>query len=90
MKTLSLRKFGFTVFIMCIVFVLTIAVAYIRINTTLKGYSIGELKDKESMLIQQRSVLKMQLAKLTKKDSLLNLSRQDFDRSNGKKTLASH
>lgn len=44
---------------------------YVRINTTLIGYRIGQLKGSESELLEERSRLRMKLAKLTTKDSLL-------------------
>ncbi len=44
--------------------------AYIRISSTLMGYDIGEMKNQESLLLQERSRLNMELAKLTSKRNL--------------------
>ena len=47
------------------VFVSAAFIAYIRIQSTLLGYKIGELKGQESQLLQEQSQLKMELATLT-------------------------
>lgn len=43
---------------------------HLRVHTTMLGYEIGKLKSEEGELLQQRSALKMQLAKLTTKKHL--------------------
>ncbi|WP_132314473.1 hypothetical protein [Pseudobacteriovorax antillogorgiicola] len=51
--------------------------AYMRIQCTLVGYQIGDLKDQESRLMDERSSLKMTLAKLTSKQNLTILASKD-------------
>lgn len=48
--------------------------AFMRIQGTLVGYEIGDLKDKESLLLDQLSGLKMNLAKQTSKKNLIQLA----------------
>jgi hypothetical protein len=48
--------------------------SYVRIQTTLTGYDLGNLKDKESHLLEQRSRLQMELAKISDRDHLMLLS----------------
>ncbi len=43
---------------------------HMRVQTTLIGYELGELKTEEVELMRQRSQLQMQLAKLTSHDHL--------------------
>ena len=42
----------------------------LRIQTTVLGYKIASLKEKEAELLEQRSRLKMEYAKLTSKENL--------------------
>lgn len=44
---------------------------HIRVETTLIGYQVGKLKASEIELIHKKSLLTMQLAKLTTKQNLL-------------------
>jgi regulator of replication initiation timing len=76
--------------ILIMVFSFGIGVAYLRIQSTLIGYQLGELKDRETALLEQRSRLKMELAKLTKKENLTILaSDKSNSQQNRGKTLAS-
>lgn len=43
---------------------------HLRVQTTMVGYEIGRLKTKEGKLLEERSELKMELARLTTKKSL--------------------
>ena len=43
----------------------SVARIHVRVETTLVGYEIGHLKSEEQKLLEERSSLKMQLAKLT-------------------------
>lgn len=63
--------------------------AWTRTQTTLIGYELGELKDREATLLEQRSHLQMELAKLTTRAHLSLLAHQS---ESGKTvgTLASH
>ena len=47
---------------------------HVRVQTTLIGYEIGRLKGEEAQLMEQRSSLKMQLAKLTTRKHLSLMS----------------
>ena len=57
-------------------FCVALAQAYIRTQTTILGYEIGRLKNQEIELLKKRSLLTMEVAKLTTKESLLSLLRQ--------------
>ena len=48
----------------------SIARVHLRAEATLLGYEIGELKDLESQLLDERSYLNMELAKLTTRKHL--------------------
>ena len=43
---------------------------HLRVQTTLIGYEIGRIKAEESALLEKRSLLKMQLARLTTRQHL--------------------
>jgi hypothetical protein len=43
---------------------------HLRVQTTMVGYEIGRLKTKEGRLLEDRSELKMELARLTTKQAL--------------------
>ena len=58
------------------IFILAFLSVHIRIETTLMGYSIGRLKQKESALLKSQSLLKMKLAKITTKQNLLKIIRR--------------
>lgn len=45
-------------------------VTYVRIHMTVVGYEIGELKDKESSLLESQGTLKMKLAQMTTRQAL--------------------
>ena len=47
---------------------------HLRIQATLVGYEIGHLKSEEGRLLEQRSALKMELAKVTSKKHLMAAS----------------
>ena len=49
---------------------LAVSRVHLRVQTTLIGYELGQLKNKEAELLEQSSYLKMQLAKLTTKKHL--------------------
>ena len=50
--------------------------SYIRTQTTILGYEVGRLKTQEIELLKKRSLLTMEIAKLTTKESLLSLLQQ--------------
>jgi len=51
-------------------FVSAFARVHLRVQTTMVGYEIGRLKTKEGRLLEERSELKMELARLTTKQAL--------------------
>ncbi|MEZ4742888.1 MAG: hypothetical protein R3B45_10655 [Bdellovibrionota bacterium] len=61
---------------------------HIRVQNTIIGYDLGRLKAQEIELLQQRSLLKMELAKLTTKTHLLLASNQKDDLTNSRNTFA--
>ena len=54
-------------------FIIAFSTSYIRINTTLIGYEIGQLKKEEVSLLKKRSLLTMKHAKITTKQHLLSI-----------------
>lgn len=62
--------------------------AYITIQTTLIGYKIGQMKQTEADLLESQSTLKMELAKLTRRESLMNISARSDE--NHKEAWAVH
>jgi regulator of replication initiation timing len=48
--------------------------AYITIQTTIIGYKIGQMKQTEADLLESQSTLKMELAKITRRESLMNMA----------------
>ena len=59
------------------VFITALICTHIRVKTILIGYEIGKLKSKESFLLKSRSLLTMELAKLTTKKNLQALLKQE-------------
>lgn len=58
---------------------LAFARAHLRIQTTLIGYELGKLKTDEGDLLEKRSQLQMELAKLTTKKQLMNMANSKSD-----------
>ena len=56
-------------------FSMAFARSYLRSQTTIVGYELGELKKNEEDFLEQRAQLQMELAKLTTKDHLMLLSK---------------
>ena len=50
---------------------------HVRAQKTLIGYEIGRLKSDESKMLEERSALKMQLAKLTSRKHLSMMAEAD-------------
>lgn len=62
---------------------------HVRVQTTLMGYEIGRMKNDEAALLEERSLLKMQLAKLTTKKHLMLISEGEEEKeAPNKGTLA--
>ncbi len=69
--------------ILATLFVVASLKAYVSIQTTVIGYRIGQLKQMESELLETQSTLKMELAKISTKQNLLqNVSREKGDHTN--------
>ena len=60
---------------LAVLFTLAFLRCYLRTETTLTGYHLGELKGREAALLEERSRLKVQLARLTTKESLIKLGK---------------
>ncbi len=58
-------------------FVLALGRIHVRAQTTLIGYEIGRLKSTEGKELEQRSALRMQLAKVSSQKHLNLISGQD-------------
>ena len=71
-KIISTRMFV----VLCAVFCLSIAFikVHIKVESTLMGYKLGELKKTELALLEEQSRLKMQLSSITSKSQLEFLS----------------
>lgn len=65
-----------------------LARVHTRVQTTLTGYEIGRLKNDEARLLEERSNLRMQLAKLTTKKHLMLISDTGGEPSNDNSTVA--
>ncbi|MCX6131343.1 MAG: hypothetical protein NTX25_20065 [Proteobacteria bacterium] len=62
--------------------------AYIKIQTTLIGYRIGQTKQAEAEMLESQSYLKMELAKLTTKENLAAIAAKNPE--NHKDIWAAH
>lgn len=61
---------------------------HLRVQTTLVGYELGYLKTQEARLLEERSDLKMHLAKVTTLKHLLNITDHHDGGSRTDKTFA--
>lgn len=52
-------------------FIVAFSQIYIKTQTTLIGYDLGALKTEESEQLDKKSILQMELAKLTNKENLI-------------------
>lgn len=76
-------------FLLLFVFSGALMTAYIRVSATMTGYAIGELKDKEFELLEEKSRLRMKIAKLTRKENLILLASRIKKSNKEQKELAS-
>jgi len=84
------RYFSVSACLLLLAFCMALTIASLRIQSTLIGYQLGELKDQEAHFLEQRSRLKVDLAKLTKKENLTILASRTLDgQSNDENSLAS-
>ena len=82
------RYLGIQGIALIIGFCAALLIAHLRITTTLLGYELGELKNKESQLLEKRARLKVELAKLTKQNNLALLASKENGKDS-KEPLAS-
>ena len=71
------KKLLFFLSFILILFLVALTRSYVRIQTTLIGYELGELKMQEETMLEQRAQLQMELAKITTKEHLMILSKND-------------
>jgi len=55
---------------LCLLIGIAVTRIHLRVQYTLTGYNLGQLKNQEQQLLEERSFLKMQVAKLTTKKHL--------------------
>ena len=53
-----------------------LGVVHVRTQTTLLGYDIGRLKDEESIFLKKRSLLTVELAKISTREKLLEKTQE--------------
>jgi hypothetical protein len=70
-------------------FALAATRVHMRVHTTLIGYELGRLKNHEAELLEERSFLKMELARLTTKSQLSLMANSRDDESSHLRSLAS-
>ena len=70
-QALNSKKKFLTGLILLVIFSLAGWRVHMRVQTTMIGYELGRLKTTEAELLQERSLLKMELAKLTTKSHLM-------------------
>ncbi len=64
------RGFGWLGVLGAVTFTLAVARIHVRAQTTLIGYEIGRLKASEGKTLEERSALRMQLAKVSSQKHL--------------------
>ena len=74
------RKVCISTLLVFILVCLSFAKIYIRTQTTLIGYRLGQSKDFEADLLETQSRLKMRLAEVSTKKSLIKLSASSSNR----------
>lgn len=75
---LSNRKYRFVIFtLFLMIFGLALLRVHLRIQTTIIGYEIGRFKNYEALMMEQKSRLNVDIAKLSNKAYLLNASKTE-------------
>lgn len=74
------RKVYISSLLVFVLVCLSFAKIYIRTQTTLIGYRLGQSKDFEADLLETQSRLKMRLAEVSTKKSLIKLSASSSNR----------
>jgi hypothetical protein len=72
----------------CCLVALALGRVHLRVQTTMVGYEIGRLKNDEAKLLEERSYLRMQLAKLTTKKHLELMTETGGDAEPAQRTFA--
>lgn len=73
-KTTKVTKFAMAGFLV-VLFSMAFSRAYVRTESTLLGYKLGAMKSYENKLLENRSYLRSELAKLTRKNKLMKLAK---------------
>lgn len=63
-----------------VLLIVALARVHFRVVTTTVAYHLGQLKGQEGALLEKRSVLQAELAKLTNKKHLLGLSHTENEK----------
>mgnify|MGYP005864398101 CR=1 FL=1 len=72
---LNKSNLNLLIFVMfTMIFCLAILKLHICTQMTILGYNIGELKNKETYLLEQQNLLKIELAKITSKETLIMMA----------------
>ncbi len=64
---------------LCLLIGIAVTRIHLRVQYTLTGYNLGQLKNQERQLLEERSFLKMQLSKLTTKKHLTVMANLNED-----------
>lgn len=84
------KKSQIASFVICGIFTaFVVGRIHMCLKTTLMGYEIGKLKTTEGELLEKRSFLKMQHAKITTKRTLQLMTDVDAGKTSGKGRVAS-
>ena len=67
--------------LLCLMLGVAVTRIHLRVQHTLTGYNLGKLKNQEQQLLEERSFLKMQLAKLSTKKHLQIMANIEEDLS---------
>jgi len=85
MSALFIRNKWAAGMILVALFCVAFGKIHLRVRAVVVGYEIGKLKGRESELLERRSLLRMQVAQLTSRRHLEQISdSQDFGASTGR------
>ena len=71
------RGLALSISLLSLLFMAALTRSYVRIQTTLVGYELGELKMLEETMLEQRAQLQMELAKIMTKEHLILMSKSE-------------
>ncbi|MFK7823779.1 MAG: hypothetical protein AB8G05_06470 [Oligoflexales bacterium] len=81
MKRPSIPTTLFLYFFFALILIFSFLRIHSRIQITLLGYEIGRMKEREADLIKVRSLLTMELAKITTKEHLQEIVANDLKKN---------